>query len=328
MNIAVLGWYHHRNAGDDRIQYCLTRWLDGHTLAFLPAGRKPPNSFLRTYDAIIIGGGGLLFKEGGIFKSMAEWVRNIKIPVCLVSVSIEGMTVDLKSELKDFLDVCSFSWFRDQGSLNELGNHPKAFVAPDISWLYPFPICKNSDPYISLSLKYHKNFPLKTWENWVSKNTYNFKSSPFYFENGGDNRLLKNILDKNSPEEFDIRTFQNSEAVISGRYHGILFALQSGKPVIGVGRLNKIERFMKEVGLREWLVDEDEPYKLEVLLMKIRANKDSYTKTILSLREKQCSLVKIQSERALQILMQDINLYKKSYHSLVNKIRSNFFDRF
>src|SRR6185436_6357089 len=54
VNIAVFGWYHHRNAGDDRIQQCLTRWLDGHTLAFLPAGRRPPVHLLRTYDAAIL----------------------------------------------------------------------------------------------------------------------------------------------------------------------------------------------------------------------------------------------------------------------------------
>ena len=89
MNIAIFGWYHHQNAGDDRMQSCLTRWLDGHTLAFLPAGRPPPIELLRTYDAVLIGGGGLIARSGGLFRGMAAWVRATRIPVGLAGVSVE-----------------------------------------------------------------------------------------------------------------------------------------------------------------------------------------------------------------------------------------------
>src|SRR6266498_1808139 len=133
MNIAVFGWYHHRNAGDDRIQYCITRWFDGHTLAFLPAGRRPPIHLLRTYDAAILGGGGLIMGEGGMFRHMTRWVRSSGIPVALAGVSVESITSGLRAEIRAFMDVCCFAWFRDKGSLEVVGEHPKAFVAPDIT---------------------------------------------------------------------------------------------------------------------------------------------------------------------------------------------------
>src|SRR5687768_15511039 len=102
MNIAIFGWYHHRNAGDDRIQQCLTRWLEGHTLAFLPAGRRPPVHLLRTCDAAILGGGGLIRDRGGMFRDMARWVRAAGIPVALAGVSVEGITPELRAELRAF----------------------------------------------------------------------------------------------------------------------------------------------------------------------------------------------------------------------------------
>lgn len=51
-------------------------------------------------------------------------------------------------------------------------------------------------------------------------------------------------------------------AVISGRFHGLLFALQAGRPVIAVSSLPKTRRFLAEHGLSEWRVAENEPEAL------------------------------------------------------------------
>ena len=59
MNVAVFGWYHRKNAGDDRIQEALVQLFDGHTLAFFPAGKRVPLAVLRTYDLLVVGGGGI-----------------------------------------------------------------------------------------------------------------------------------------------------------------------------------------------------------------------------------------------------------------------------
>ena len=50
---------------------------------------------------------------------------------------IERLPPVLRAELRAFLDVCCFAWFRDRASLDALGEHPRAFVAPDITWLFP-----------------------------------------------------------------------------------------------------------------------------------------------------------------------------------------------
>jgi polysaccharide pyruvyl transferase WcaK-like protein len=304
MNIAIFGWYHHRNAGDDRIQYCLTRWLDGHTLAFLPAGRQPPIHLLRTYDAAIIGGGGLIMGEGGMFRHMTRWVKSAGIPVALVGVSVERVTSTLRNELREFFDICCFVWFRDQGSLEEIGSHPKAFVAPDVTWLYPFPLLPPSPTGVALCLRRQSGIPIEKWQRAVAEMNERVLPWPFYFEQGGDAALLQKILPKSAvPEEFQMDPLKETATVVSGRYHGLLFALQSGRPILAVSSLPKIRRFLAEHGLGEWCMAETEPEKLKERLQHLNVSRDSLLPRVLQLRSSLHEQATRYGEKARQLLL-------------------------
>lgn len=258
MNIAIFGWYHHRNGGDDRMQQCLTRWLEGHTLAFLPAGRPPPLQLLRTFDAAIIGGGGLIRDEGGLFRDMARWVRATGIPVALAGVSAEGMSPGLRRELRGFLDVCSFAWFRDRGSLEAVGAHPRAFVAPDLTWLYPFPTAAPGGQGIAVGLRKQAALDVAAWRDALAALGTPLHPWPLYFEGGGDATLCATLVPGAAvPEELDLAPARRAAAVVSGRFHGLLFALQLGRPVIAVSTLPKTRRFLAEHDLAEWALAED-----------------------------------------------------------------------
>jgi hypothetical protein len=251
MNIAVFGWYHHRNAGDDRIQQCLTRWLEGHTLAFLPAGRQPPIHLLRTCDAAILGGGGLIHDRGGMFRDMARWVRAAGIPVALAGVSVEGIAPELRAELRAFLDVCCFAWFRDRGSLAEVGEHPKAFVAPDVTWLYPFEPAAGEGEGLAVTSGISARddlaalgMPAHPW--------------PLYFENGGDAAKLRDLLpDRPVSDEFDLEPARRAAAVLTGRFHGLLFSIQLGRPALATSDAPKVRRFLEDNGLEGWHLQGD-----------------------------------------------------------------------
>jgi hypothetical protein len=290
MNIAVFGWYHHRNAGDDRMQYCITRWLDGHTLAFLPAGRPPPIDTLRTYDAAIIGGGGLIMGTGGLFRNVRRWVRAAGIPVALLGVSVERMTPELHAELRDLLDVCCFAWFRDQGSLEEVGPHPRAFVAPDLTWLYPYPQLPAAGEALALSLRFQRDLPLKRWRAAVAGLRRRVLPWPLYFEQGGDTRVLAPIVPGAAiPDQFTLDPLLSAAMVVSGRYHGLLFALQSGRPVIGVSDLPKTRRFLADHSLSEWCIGEQEPERLHERLQQLEAQHERLVRRALELRQVLCA---------------------------------------
>jgi hypothetical protein len=258
MNIAVFGWYHHRNAGDDRLQYCITRWLDGHTLAFLPAGRAtPPTSFLRSYDAVLIGGGGILQKRGGVFRDMARWVKRARIPVALIGVSAERLPDDLRDELRSFLDVCCFAWFRDAASLEAVGPHPSAFVAPDLTWLYPYPV-HPAGSGTAVSLRAGSGVPVEEWCRSLESLPPPVRPWPLYFESGADGRLLEAVLPGAAvPDEFTLQPMLESTVVVSSRYHALVFGLQSGREVLGVGGEPKVRRFLEEAGLGDWWLPDE-----------------------------------------------------------------------
>lgn len=266
MNVAVFGWYHHRNAGDDRIQQCITRWLDGHTLAFLPAGRRPPVHLLRTYDAAILGGGGIIQGEGGMFRGMASWVRSAGIPVALVGVSVERITPALREELRAFLDVCCFAWFRDRGYLDAIGHHPKAFVAPDLTWLYPFEPAEGDGEGLAVSSGPGAFKPAGAWREALAALGQPLRPWPLYFEHAGDAAALREVLpegpDAPLPAEFDLDPARRAAAVLTGRFHGLLFALQLGRPVLSVADTPKVRRFLDENGLRGWRLPGDRPEEL------------------------------------------------------------------
>lgn len=269
MNIAVFGWYHHQNAGDDRMQQCITRWLDGHCLAFLPAGRLPPVAMLRTYDAAIIGGGSLISAGGGMFRHMSRWVRNTGIPVAMLGVTVDSVTPELRQELREFLDVCCFTWFRDQESLDLVGAHPKAFAAPDLTWLYPQPVLPTpaaNSAAIAVCLRRQRDLPVNAWREALSRLNASCVPWPLYFENGGDCAVLREVLPaapaSEFPEEFSMEPLRQTRAAIAGRFHGVLFALQSGLPVLAVSSLPKTVRFMAQNGLAEWVVPENAPERL------------------------------------------------------------------
>lgn len=257
MNIAIFGWYHHRNAGDDRIQQCLTRWLDGHTLAFLPAGRRPPVHLLRTYDAALLGGGGLIWNQGGMFRGMARWARQAGIPVALAGVSVEAITPGLRGELREFLDVCCFAWFRDRGSLEAVGDHPRAFVAPDATFLYPFEPAAEEGRGLAVSVAPGSLQPREAWRDALAVFKEPLHPWPLYFENGGDGRALQELIpDADLPGEFDLDPARRAAAVLAGRFHALLFAIQLGRPVLAASGAPKVRRFLDDNGLQSWSVTE------------------------------------------------------------------------
>lgn len=299
MNIAVFGWYHHQNAGDDRIQACLTRWLAGHTLAFLPAGRPPPIHLLRTYDAAIIGGGGLIMGEGGVFRQMRRWVRLAGIPVALVGVSVEGLPAGLRAELRAFLDVCCFAWFRDQGSLDALGPHPNAFVAPDVTWLYPFATLPPVAAGIALNLRSGQGLPQAAWQHTLAGLAVPIYPWPLLIEGATDARALREVLpDAAVPAEFSLDPLRASATVIAGRFHGVLFALQTGRPVIAVSSLPKMRRFLHEQGLETWCLAEDAPERLPDLLAQLQAERPALLADIADLRARLHAEATLQGDAA------------------------------
>lgn len=264
MNILVLGWYHHRNAGDDAIQEAVTAWLEGHTLGFLPAGRPLPASFARHWDAIVIGGGGILQQRGGVLRDLRSLRRRTGVAIVFAGVSAERPTPELIAEIQRSAPHLAGFWARDQGTLDELGLHPSdhVFTGPDLTWLRP-PVPDDRPTTrtgIAVAAAAHAQLDVDAWRAALATLPTRTRPWPFWLEHDADPKLLAKLLPNAVPADtHDPLLAHDAALVVSARYHGVVFALQQGRPVIGIGDAPKVRRLFTEHGLDRWLVPADRP---------------------------------------------------------------------
>ena len=108
---------------------------------------------------------------------------------------------------------------------------------------------------------------------------------PLLIEGATDARALRAVLPHALvPDEFSLDPLRAADTVVSGRFHGVLFALQAGRPVVAVSRLPKTRRFLTEHGLGAWCLAEDEPERLPTLLAQLNSERPALVATIAALR--------------------------------------------
>jgi polysaccharide pyruvyl transferase WcaK-like protein len=276
VNILVLGWYHHRNAGDDRMQAVLTRWLDGHTLGFLPAGRPLPASMARRWDAVLVGGGDVLETHGGVVAQLSHLPDRARVPVALIGVGAAGAPPAVVEEVQRFLPRSAFVWLRDTRSAVVLGVEPGpgARVAPDVTWLDPYPVAPHAEAHgVAVAAGPQARLDPAAWGAALQGLGTSLHPWPLWFEGGADGRVLAELLPGHEiPDRPTLGPARAAEVVVSTRYHGLVFGLQLGRPVIGVGGGPKVKTVLDEAGLGDWWVPGDRPEDLRAVLAALQAD--------------------------------------------------------
>jgi len=303
VNVLVLGWYHHQNAGDDRLQHAITRWLEGHTLGFLPAGRRLPASFARRWDVVLIGGGGLLVGEGGVFHRLATLPRRARVPVGFVGVSAETVPHDLRHELDAFGSHAVVAWFRDEGSQRACGadRWPAAFVGPDLTWLEPHPAVDGPGEGVAFAAGPTAPLDEAAWREALATLHQPVRPWPFHEEGGADREVLRRVVPSGVlPAGWDVEPGRASAVVVSTRYHGLQFGLQLGRPVVGVGDAPKVRRFLDEQGIGDWWLPADDPSGLRSLVERLEG--DEARRTVAELRHRLVEEARIAGDRAVEAI--------------------------
>ncbi len=121
-----------------------------------------------------------------------------------------------------------------------------------------------------------------TYQEWVKRIGYNFST------------IRKNDFQSN---EYDILSLmENSGFVISGRYHGIVAAIQRGIPFVAIDICPKIRALLQECGLEEYCVKISEIDKIDALIQKAKDNIESIKEREIKYTENANKILKIQME--------------------------------
>jgi len=261
MKIAVLGYYHVLNAGDDRIQFCINRLVQGHTVVFLPHYLVPPKEYLQSFDWILIGGGGLVFDPVGIWAS-PQWISGCRAKIGVLGLGVNRVSADLLKSVSMLIERSEFFYVGDEQSWALLAHHPKVEVHTDLSWCFPLSQHQGGGEGIALNLLpcSWKTFRLDNWVNALSG--FDVHPFPFHFGKERDADLLRGYFGDRTPTEFSLEPLQRSEMLVACRFHAVTFAMQMGKPFVAINYDDKVQRLLADADLSECLLETTEPMLL------------------------------------------------------------------
>lgn len=262
MRGVVFGWYHRRNAGDDRLAQCIERWLDGHQLTFLPHTDPPPLETLLHADFAIIGGGSVAGTSHGVFHRAHKWISAAQLPVACVGISVNERR-DIRDEIHGLLRCGARVWVRDRPGVEWLGNRDNVFYAPDLSWMYPRESVAGA-PRAGIAINLRpwpgRTLDAAAWRASLDQLPSSLTPWPLSFGRDDDRSVLKEVMPAHpNPAEFDSNVPAQCKLVIAMRYHAVLFAIQAGTPVLAVDNSIKVRRFLDEVGFSQCTVPMENP---------------------------------------------------------------------
>lgn len=252
--LAIWGWWQGNNLGDNWIKNILS-------LAF------PDAIFIDTtimsfegYGFVICGGGGLFIRD--VIKPWSNYSQQIPYGMLGLGAEFKHKN-DLALHLKNNAE---FFYLRDQYSLQCM-NITDIDRSYDVTFYKPLRIIPidslNTDKLCFI------------WRDGkdLADNYKDFNEYIIYEENYSS---YINILESNFSEiiENDFQTNSHDinkiicdcGFIISGRYHGIVAAIQKGIPCIAIDICPKIRALMTECGLEKYCIKVNQVEKLDYLI--------------------------------------------------------------
>lgn len=257
--IGIWGWWQGNNLGDNWIKDVLSKQFKHAD--FLPTSVRDFSG----YDFIICGGGGLFIYD------VINPFKNVDVAV---PYGILGMGAEFEHESRIAVELqrkAAFFLVRDGYSVDcmHLTEECRSY---DVTFIEPLP-----------------------FEN---KNNLNFKKVFFVWRDGKEllnnskfEKYIKYIdsekewikIVKDNFEDIKYDDFQTNESdiinrindcgfVISGRYHGIVAAIQRGVPFLAIDICPKIRALVDECGLSEYCIKISEFSKAKSLIIKAKNN--------------------------------------------------------
>ncbi len=259
--LAVWGWWQGQNLGDNWIKRTI-------------AGLFPKAEFIDTrvvdfsaYDFVICGGGGLF-----IYDTIRPWLNySQKTPYGMLGLGAEFPHIT--DQAYKLSRNAKFFYVRDQYSLDcmKIGDIERSY---DITFASPLSFLDSgSFDMNKLFLVWREGLELLGNESFRKYICYENKKDEY-------NRITAEEFDEITADDFqtssdDIeKRIGNCGFVISGRYHGIVAAIQKGLPCIAIDICPKIRALMKECDLEEYCIKINETEKLKELICKAKSESE------------------------------------------------------
>jgi len=279
MKVLFVGFYGVMNAGDDLLQYSLSWLFREHHLTF--SRWLPAQDSIQQFDLLVIGGGSI-WPRSSFFELGDEYAKSLRIPFMVLGISARSFDVNVARKTRPLIEKSVLFSVRDRQTAMWL-DHPSVHLGTDLFWTAPW--CGDVEaaqvPNEGIALATRSD-ALKEWP--ISGLTASLQPLgpvhgwPFFY---GDPRYDHSVLNDfdalrsamdNVPESFSLMPLRRSRLAYSMRYHGLLCAVRTGRPVLIGNVAEKLGGFCEQHGLESWQVD-----NIDMLRRAAREMADNYS---------------------------------------------------
>lgn len=298
-HLGVWGWWQGNNLGDNWIRHIMSE-------AF-PMAKMIDTTVQNfdKFDMVICGGGGLF-----LYDVIAPWDNLEKVSSAFGMIGL-GAEFPLQSDYAAVLEKkAMFFWVRDYYSVNcmRISNAAKAY---DCTFIHPL-------PWTDLEQVNDKKlfFVWRDGQELLSNDQFhNYIDSVDSAKQCWEmsiNKYFDTILEDDfQTNDYDMLShIRDCGFVISGRYHGIVAAIQRGLPFVAIDICPKIRALLQEADLEEYCIKISEIDRIDECIVSALNNTHAIRKKEWEYRQKAMQTMKQNVEIAKARMTEEFQLKK------------------
>lgn len=308
LRIGAIGYYGFGNIGDEMLLSTLRAFLHPHRIIPIPIGLPGGTDTvkrLNAFDLVILGGGGLFQSSPPApFGSFHLWGPLLNVPLGALGLGVRGLKPQHRSAVRQLLDQSEFFVVRDEQSKTIL-DHPKVQVAPDLTFYRPLRPRNRSVHSRETVCGVNLRPGLRNANQWVSavrRLRVQTRGVPFSMHPEFGDRDILLDLDPFCPDVFPVEIFGSFNFLIATAFHAVVLAIQTATPVIAINYDPKVRRIMEVAGLSRYVLEWDEPERLEAAFREAQANRELICSTMEAYTRNAQETLQRQLERPRQVI--------------------------
>ena len=283
MDIGVIGWWHNDNQGDLAMLAALTHALGMHQIVPIDVGFDINADILyrlNRLDFLLFGGGTQFQSIPPIpFDTFDAWGQDLKVPIGALGLGIDLVAPRYRSAVRSLIEQSEFFYVRDQHS-QQVVEHTKVQIAPDITFLEPLPLARLPDDgnerciVCGVNLRRVPGLDIDHWVEAISRLPFSLRGVPFSTFCAWQEASILQQLDAACATAFRQELYDGLDLMIGTAFHSVVFAVQAAVPVIAIASTPKVRHFMRAVGLSDYVLEPNDWNKLGELSHRVLSEHD------------------------------------------------------
>jgi polysaccharide pyruvyl transferase WcaK-like protein len=331
MRIALVGWYGHENAGDDRMEHALRSLFREHFVTAFDFDQwkwLPP--VLERYDYVIFGGG-TLFTNGnnGVRRSRIMLQRSHR-PFAVMGVGIDRVPQEYRHHLEWTIANARLFMVRDNQSRERCEWTDEVRVAPDLTWLAPFPVHRRdtTSRVVAVNLAHYGEGEPEVAQAFTCAArrllpTADLVAWPLSRDVETDDTVVLNQWFRGAEETNPAGLVSGARIGVAHRFHAMIYATQMGLPFIPVVSQKKAAAYLEEMDYPVPPIRSGTEAECEAALRYVLTHEEELAEFLLAARQRYIAAaeeIRVHVTRAVAEPWRPVRALRRGVRSLARQV--------